>query len=46
MAYEMRDPFVIPTLVDGYNGAVENCWEAVLQQGYTCCPAGRSCCYV
>ena len=26
MAYNMRDPFVIPTLVDKYVGTVEDFW--------------------
>ena len=26
MAYGMRDPFIIPTLVDDYAGTVEDCW--------------------
>ena len=26
MAYDMRDPCIIPTLVFEYSGAVEDCW--------------------
>ena len=26
MTYNMRDPFIIPTLVDEYAGAVDDCW--------------------
>ena len=26
MAYDMRDPFIIPTVVDDYVSAVEDCW--------------------
>ena len=27
MSYDMRDPFIIPALVDCYAGAVEDCWR-------------------
>ena len=26
MAYDTRDPFVIPTLVDEFDGAAKDCW--------------------
>ena len=26
MAYDMRDPFIIPALLDEYNGAVKDRW--------------------
>ena len=27
MAYDMIDPFIIPTLVDEYSGSIEGCWR-------------------
>ena len=40
MAYDMRDPFIIPTLVDEYDGAVQDFWGNHAETGSTCCPTG------
>ena len=44
MAYVMRDPIIIPTLVDDYDGSVEDRWGGIQQQGNNYCLTGRRFC--